>query len=84
LAQIRARGFAVSNQVFVFGIRSVAAPIRNAAGETIAAVNVSAPAEAFNPATLEGAIVPAVRETAAELSQAYGWRADTSPVGAPA
>jgi IclR family pca regulon transcriptional regulator len=84
LAQIRERGFALSNQEFEFGIRSVAAPIRNAAGETIAAVNVSAPAEALNPASIAEAIVPAVRATAAELSQAYGWRPDISPVGASA
>ena len=29
IAQIRDRGFAISNQEFEFGIRSVAAPIRN-------------------------------------------------------
>lgn len=74
LAQIRRRGFATSDQEFEFGIRSVAAPIRNGSGETIAAINVSAPADALTVATVAEVVVPAVRETAAELSQAYGWR----------
>jgi IclR family pca regulon transcriptional regulator len=84
LEHIRKSGFAVSNQEFEFGIRSVAAPIRNGNGETIAAVNVSAPADALSPASIAETIVPAVRATAAELSQAYGWRSDTSPVEASA
>lgn len=74
--QIRARGFAISNQEFEFGIRSVAAPIRNGGGETIAAINVSAGADALTGADVSEIVVPAVRETALELSQAYGWRSD--------
>jgi len=80
IAQIRHRGFAISNQEFEFGIRSVAAPIRNGSSETIAAINVSAAADALTAASTAELIVPAVRETALELSQAYGWRSD-SPMG---
>ncbi len=79
IAQIRHRGYATSNQEFEFGIRSVAAPIRNSAGETIAAINVSAAAESLTAANVDDVVVPAVRETALELSQAYGWRSDTAP-----
>lgn len=79
IAQIRHRGFATSNQEFEFGIRSVAAPIRNGSSETIAAINVSAAADALTAASVADVIVPAVRETAVELSQAYGWRSDTVP-----
>jgi IclR family pca regulon transcriptional regulator len=78
IAQIRHRGFAISNQEFEFGIRSVAAPIRNGSSETIAAINVSATADALTAANLTDVVVPAVRETALELSQAYGWRSDTA------
>jgi DNA-binding IclR family transcriptional regulator len=42
-------------------------------------VNVSGPAETLTTASVRDLIVPAVRETAAELSQAYGWRSATSP-----
>jgi IclR family pca regulon transcriptional regulator len=79
LAQIRHRGYATSNQEFEFGIRSVAAPIRNSANDTIAAINVSAAAESLTAANVDDVVVPAVRETALELSQAYGWRSDTTP-----
>ena len=79
IGQIRKRGFAISNQEFEFGIRSVAAPIRNGNSETIAAINVSAAAESLNTQSVADIIVPAVRETALELSQAYGWRSDTAP-----
>jgi IclR family transcriptional regulator, pca regulon regulatory protein len=78
IAEVRRRGFAVSNQEFEFGIRSVAAPIRNGSGETIAAINVSASADALTASNRDGIIVPAVRETALELSQAYGWRSEFS------
>jgi DNA-binding IclR family transcriptional regulator len=57
----------------------VAAPIRNGAGDTIAAINVSAAAESLTAANVNDIVVPAVRETALELSQAYGWRSDTAP-----
>jgi IclR family pca regulon transcriptional regulator len=80
MGEIRHRGFAISNQEFEFGIRSVAAPIRNGSSETIAAINVSAAADALNLISTNDLIVPAVRETALELSQAYGWRSD-SPTG---
>jgi IclR family pca regulon transcriptional regulator len=78
IRQIRRRGFAISNQEFEFGIRSVAAPIRNGNSETIAAVNVSAAADSLTGTSVTDVVVPAVRETAVELSQAYGWRSDTS------
>jgi IclR family transcriptional regulator, pca regulon regulatory protein len=78
IAGIRHRGFAISNQEFEFGIRSVAAPIRNASSEAIAAINVSATADALSATSVADVIVPAVRETALELSQAYGWRSDTT------
>jgi IclR family pca regulon transcriptional regulator len=79
IGQIRKRGFAISNQEFEFGIRSVAAPIRNGSSETIAAINVSAAADSLASASVLDVVVPAVRETALELSQAYGWRSDTAP-----
>jgi IclR family transcriptional regulator, pca regulon regulatory protein len=78
IGQIRRRGFAVSNQEFEFGIRSVAAPIRNGNSETIAAINVSASADTLTAARVTDVVVPAVRATAVELSQAYGWRSDTA------
>ena len=76
IGNIRRRGFAISNQEFELGIRSVAAPIRNGTGETIAAINVSSAADSLDASIVNDIVVPAVRETALELSQAYGWRSD--------
>ncbi len=74
LAQIRARGYAVSNAEFELGIRSVAAPIVDASGEAIAAINVTASSSALDDATIAEIVVPAVREAASELSVAFGSR----------
>jgi len=76
MAQIRTRGYAVSNAEFEVGIRSVAAPIVDSAGEAVAAINVSAPSDALSDDAVLGIIVPAVCEVAAELSRAYGHRPD--------
>ncbi len=76
LAQIRERGYAISNAEFEMGIRSVAAPIVDAAGDAVAAVNVSAPFDSLSDDAIARVIVPAVRDTAAELSLAYGRRPD--------
>ena len=75
LQGIRERGYAQSNQEFEFGISSVAAPIRDASGETIAAINVSSPPAAFTAESLETIVIPNVRRAADELSQAHGARA---------
>ena len=77
LAQIRARGYAISNAEFELGIRSVAAPIVDDTGRAIAAINVSAPADALTDEAVRGIVIPAVRDVAAELSRAYGRRPDT-------
>ena len=81
LAQIRRRGYAISNAEFELGIRSVAAPIVDASGETIAAINVSAPSDALTDGAVGEIVVPAVCDTAAELSRAYGRRPDAAAGG---
>jgi IclR family pca regulon transcriptional regulator len=84
LARIRERDYAFSNQEFEFGIRSIAAPVRDVRGETIAAINVSAPADALAATIVEDTIVPAVRAAARDLSQACGWRPAPTPAGVSA
>lgn len=42
LRDVRAKGWAVTDQDLALGIRSIAAPIRNGRGRTVAAVNVNA------------------------------------------
>ncbi len=44
LAQVRADGFALNDQELEIGLRSIAVPVRNVVGTTVAAMNVSAQA----------------------------------------
>ena len=44
LARVRAQGWALVDQELEEGLRSIAAPVRDATGEVVAAVNVAAPA----------------------------------------
>lgn len=43
LAEIRKKGFAIDNQEYHVGIRSIAAPIRDGAGRVIAGISVAGP-----------------------------------------
>ena len=62
--KVRAQGFALVDQELEQGVRSVAAPLHEAGGAVIAALNVSAHAARISLETLRDAFVPAVRATA--------------------
>jgi IclR family transcriptional regulator, pca regulon regulatory protein len=74
LANVRERGYAYSDQEFDAGVRSVAAAIRSGNGDAIAAINVSAPITVFSDEDVALTVIPAVRETADEISRACGWQ----------
>lgn len=69
LAEVRARGFAWVSGEFSDDINSVAAPVRAADGETIAAVHVHGPAYRFPAKGEADAIARQVISAAARLSQ---------------
>lgn len=73
LAAIRARGFAIDNEERTEGMRCIAAPIRNAHGETIAGISVSGPASRVRPDRVAD-LARAVVEAAATVSAALGAR----------
>ena len=73
LERIRSEGFAIDNQEWVSGVRCVAAPIRNHAGEVIAAVSISAPAAQIS-GERQCEVVRAVTEASHEISAALGWQ----------
>lgn len=52
LEEIRRNGYATDNMEHEYGIRCVAVPIFNAAGEVFAAVSVSGPSPRFDPETI--------------------------------
>jgi DNA-binding IclR family transcriptional regulator len=70
LERIRRSGFAVDNEEAELGVRCIGAGVRDDAGALVAGLSVSAPAERMRPAWSG-----LVRETAARISRAIGYRA---------
>ena len=71
LAEIRKRGWAMSDEQLSFGIRSIAAPVRDASGRTIAAVNVTVNAAETSIAVLKKDHLPLLLSTAAAISSDF-------------
>lgn len=69
LDRIRERGWAMVDQELELGLRSIAAPIHNAQGKAVAAVNVSAPATQGTAADVRKRLLPTLLETAAEIEK---------------
>jgi IclR family pca regulon transcriptional regulator len=67
LAQVRERGWASADQELAPGVRSIAAPLRDHDGRTVAAVNVCVHAAEHGLAELERDFVPLLLETAAAI-----------------
>jgi IclR family pca regulon transcriptional regulator len=68
LVDIRKRGWAISDEQLSFGIRSVAAPVVNAQGRTIAAVNVTTNAAETSIADLKRLHLPRLLKVAEAIS----------------
>jgi IclR family pca regulon transcriptional regulator len=64
---VRRQGYALVDQELEHGLRSAAAPIHDAAGEVVAAVNVSVHASRTSMTQLEQELVPAVLATAEHI-----------------
>lgn len=74
LADVRRCGWAIVDQELEIGVRSAAAPIRSAAGRTIAAVNVSTHVGRTSIDELHERFVPNLVETANQISAALALR----------
>lgn len=70
----RRRGYVVSHSSFEAGIASIAAPLFDAKGEVIGAVNVSTPENVIDAATFDGEVCHAVRAAARRISELSGHR----------
>jgi len=76
LREVRARGWAVTDQDLALGIRSVAAPIRNGRGHTVAAVNVNAHAAETSVEHLVDHHLPLLLHAASAISADWAaWEA---------
>jgi IclR family pca regulon transcriptional regulator len=74
LAADRVRGYVISHSNFEAGIASVAAPIFDASGDVIAAINASSPENAIDSDAFDRDVCAAVRAAARKISQLAGHR----------
>lgn len=71
LAEVRSRGWALSDERLSLGIRSIATPVRNASGAIIAAVNVTVNAAETPLAKLRSSHLPLLLETAQHITDDF-------------
>jgi IclR family pca regulon transcriptional regulator len=84
LREVRARGWALTDEKLAPGIRSVAAPLRDGSGRVIAALNVNAHAAETSVAKLIGEYLPPLLTTAGEISADFARRDCLPHVSRPA
>jgi IclR family pca regulon transcriptional regulator len=70
LARVRADGFCLVDEELEIGLRSIAVPVRNAAGQVIAAMNVSAQAGRVSRENLTREILPVLQQAAESVRPA--------------
>ena len=68
LREVRARGWALTDEELAAGIRSVAAPLRDGEGRVIASLNVNTHAAETPVEVLTGAYLPLLLQTAGAIS----------------
>lgn len=73
LPAVRRRGYAIDNEERAYGVKCVAAPIRNAEGRVIAAISASGPAFRVSAETLPD-LIAAVTAAGAAISRRMGYR----------
>jgi IclR family pca regulon transcriptional regulator len=69
LARVRTQGYAVVDQELEIGLRTVAVPLRNYRGETVAALNVSVNATRMTMGQLVQTALPPLLQAQAQLRQ---------------
>ena len=72
-AEVREQGYAYEDEQCELGMRSIAAPIRDAEGHVVAAVGIAGPVERLSDTTLEK-VSPLVVDTANVISARLGYR----------
>jgi len=72
LAEVRSRGWALSDQETELGVRTIAVPVFDRSMKVIAAMNVSGHASRVSTAELRKRYLPELAEAARETSRALG------------
>lgn len=75
MEEVRRNGYAVDAEEYEEGVCCIGSPILNFMGEVIAGISVSAPCQRMSPERVEKEIIPALLETAKNLSTKFGFRA---------
>jgi IclR family pca regulon transcriptional regulator len=75
LERVRRQGLAVNNEELAFGLRSIAAPVRDHEGEAAAAINLAVHRSWVSAEDLVKRFGPALKQTAADISARAGHRA---------
>jgi IclR family transcriptional regulator, pca regulon regulatory protein len=68
LCEVRTRGWALADEHLAYGIRSIAAPLRDGTNHVVAALNVTVHAAETSIETLTGKYLPLLLQTAAAIS----------------
>jgi IclR family pca regulon transcriptional regulator len=68
LAKVQRRGWAINDQELEIGVRSIAAPIRDWSGRTVAAMNISTPVARTNLKELRAELLPQLLATAERIN----------------
>ena len=68
LTRVRAQGFCLVDQELEEGLRSIAVPVRDAVGQVVAAINVSAHVSRGSATAIRQDLLPLLRDTAAAVS----------------
>lgn len=83
LERVREQGFAVATDEVEIGISSLAAPVLGPQGEALAGISLLIPTAQLDAAGGFDALIPPVKDAAAELSGRLGWVPDTGPSASP-
>lgn len=75
LRETRQRGYALSDEEYVVGLRSVSSPIREKKAKIVGAVNIAVPSSRVTVPDLRRTFVPELLDTAHKISAALGFRA---------
>ena len=72
--QVRTQGWCLLNQELEEGLTSVAAPIRNAGGQVVAAMNISGQANRTTPEVMHDALLPQLLAASGRVSGMLGFQ----------
>ncbi|QKV53366.1 IclR family transcriptional regulator domain-containing protein [Comamonas antarctica] len=67
LARVRAQDYCIAQEGHELGVQAIAVPLRNSAGETVAALNAVMSAQRMSAQALERQMLPLLRDAAQEL-----------------